>query len=544
MARIDLPNSETAIRVMRTLRKYLSWSFAFTSLVCLHVAFLSALRTIHPSIPHPIHQRYALLLLLVPAVFTLFAVVFGMAWWAVFKGKTSARGWGIAASLINIAVSIWPIFLLPRSLWGSFSVILVIGLAGLVAFSRRLEPSDSIATTQESLGVPGDGTNNFINGTIQFLALLAFVGAYSWWIGWLRTRAISIPHWSWYPTVVAVLLGLVIVALHEGGHTAVGLLLGMRLRAFIIGPFQWRICDGKWEFQFEPRQILTPGGVTGVVPAVTNFPRWAQLCVVAAGVFANAFTGVLALWAAYAVDGNSPVQAGGFLALFGAWSLVMCVINLVPFRTKDNYSDGAQIYQLLSNGPWADLHRAFSVAGSSLVTPLRPRNYDIEAISRAGRTINQGRQGLLLRLLAYNHFLDQDRIPEAAEALGEAGLIYNQSASDIPAELFAAFVFGSAYIWRNASATRQWWTHMEAKKPTRLNVDYWMAASALHWIEGNLKDANEAWEKANALAQQLPQVGAYEFDRYCCSLLHKALDEGSATTGLEPVESISDQISG
>src|SRR5713101_8225806 len=119
---------------------------------------------------------------------------------------------------------------------------------------------------------------------------------------------------------------------------------------------------------------------------------------------------------AYAVDGNSPVQAGGFLALFGAWSLVMCVINLVPFRTKDNYSEGAQIYQLLSNGPWADLHRAFSVAGSSLVTPLRPRNYDIQAIVRAGRAITQGRQGLLLRLLAYNDFLDLGRIPEAAEA--------------------------------------------------------------------------------------------------------------------------------
>ena len=124
----------------------------------------------------------------------------------------------------------------------------------------------------------------------------------------------------------------------------------------------------------------------------------------------------------------------------------MSAMNLVPFRTKDSYSDGAQIYQVLSNGPWADLHRAFSVAGSSQVTSLRPRNYDIEAILRAERGITQGRQGLLQRLLAYSHFLDQDRIPDAAEALGEAGLIYNQSASDITAELLTAFVFGSAYI--------------------------------------------------------------------------------------------------
>jgi peptidase M50-like protein len=514
---------------MHTLRKYLSWSFAFTSLVCLQVAFSITLRTI----PQP--HTFRLLLLVAPLMMIAFAAVFGLAWWTEFKGKPSARGWGIAASLINIQVSLFPIIFPPHSVWNIFLPILGLGVAGLLAFSRRLDPSDSIATTHENLGIPGDGTINLVNRTIQFLMLLALVGAYFWWIGWLRAKGVSTTPGNWYPTLVAVLLGLVIVALHEGGHTAVGVLLGMKLRAFIIGPFQWRICDGRWEFQFEPKQILTPGGVTGVVPTVTNFPRWAHLCMLAAGVFANVFTGVLALWAAYAADGNSPVQAGGFLALFGAWNLVIGAMNLVPFRTKDNYSDGAQIYQVLSNGPWGDFHRLMLVGGSSLVTPLRPRNYDIEAIHRAGRTINQGRPALLLRLLAYNHFLDQDRIPEAAEALGEAGLIYNQSASDVPAELFTAFVFGSAYIWRDAGLARQWWTQMEARKPTRFNVDYWFAASALHWIEGNLKDANESWERANTLAQPPPKVGAYDFDRHCCSLLRKALDQGSAATNLEPV---------
>jgi hypothetical protein len=66
---------------------------------------------------------------------------------------------------------------------------------------------------------------------------------------------------------------------------------------------------------------------------------------------------------------------------------------------------------------------------------------------------------------------------------------------------------------------------MEARNPSRFNVDYWLAASALHWIEGDLKDAEESWQKANALAQKLPKFGAYEFDRYCCALLSKNLGE-------------------
>src|SRR5713101_4287069 len=65
---------------------------------------------------------------------------------------------------------------------------------------------------------------------------------------------------------------------------------GLHCRTVPMAHLRW-----KWEFQFEPKQILTPGGATSVVPAVTNFPDWAQLCMLAAGPFANVFTGVLAL---------------------------------------------------------------------------------------------------------------------------------------------------------------------------------------------------------------------------------------------------------
>src|SRR5579864_3225408 len=66
--------------------------------------------------------------------------------------------------------------------------------------------------------------------------------------------------------------------------------------------------------------------------------------------------------------------------------------------TGDDYSDGASIYQLLSRGPWGDFQRVVAVIGSSLVTPLRPRDYDIEAIQQVAQAITEGKQGLLLPL--------------------------------------------------------------------------------------------------------------------------------------------------
>jgi hypothetical protein len=353
-----------------------------------------------------------------------------------------------------------------------------------------------------------------------------YFGAYSWWIRWLRARGVSGNQSSWHQSLIVVtLVLLIIITLHELGHTVTGLALGMKLRAFVVGPFQWQIREGKWEFQFDPKGILSAGGATGVVPATADFPRWRYLCMVTAGPFVSLFTGVFALWIAFTAESNSSLQAGGYLALFGAESLILGLFNLLPFRTPDNYSDGAKISQSLSNGPWGDFQRVMAVIGSSLVTPVRPRNYDIGAIQRAARGIAQGRQGLLLRLYAYSYFLDQERLSEAGEMFREAESIYHRCALDISAELCTEFIFASAYVLRDSKGAREWWTRMEAKKPTRFNVDYWRAASALHWIEGDLKEANEEWEKSNALAEQLPKAGAYEFDRYCCGKLRQALDE-------------------
>jgi len=194
--------------------------------------------------------------------------------------------------------------------------------------------------------------------------LLVFWRAYHWWMEWLRNNDLSAPDFI-TGTLMLALIGLLIVFLHESGHTLVGLFFGMKLRAFIVGPFQWRIRDGKWEFHFEPKQILATSGATGVVPTTPDFPRSSQLCMLAAGVLSNTATGIVAL--CLSLSGVAPMQLRGDLVLFGVFSVVLAAMNLVPFRVADSYSDGAQIYQLFSKGPWGDFHRVIGLAGASLV---------------------------------------------------------------------------------------------------------------------------------------------------------------------------------
>ena len=86
-----------------------------------------------------------------------------------------------------------------------------------------------------------------------------------------------------------------------------------------------------------------------------------------------------------------------------------------------------------------------------------------------------------------------------------------------------------------AAEARQWWDLMEAKKPTHLGVDYWLARSALLWIENHNEEAREAWNKTSALAQKLPRAGTYEFDRYRVGLLGAVLGASPATSSIPEV---------
>src|SRR5260370_36183626 len=106
-------------------------------------------------------------------------------------------------------------------------------------------------------------------------------------------------------------------------------------------------------------------GGTGGVRRGGGFRRPLELCMLVGGFLINMSTGVLAL--AFSLSAMAPMQARGPMALFGALSVVIGSTNLVPFRTADSYSDGAQIYQLFSKGPWGEYHRVIGLAGAGLV---------------------------------------------------------------------------------------------------------------------------------------------------------------------------------
>jgi hypothetical protein len=510
---------------MLIVKKFLRWSYGSLAFVFLWVIGFNLLAPFRTSRA----TGHSSVSTIVIGMAFASVLIFAMAWWSIRNGNKWARVWALTASSVLI-LTVLPMFFfaryLPRDFIIIYATLLAVGISGLVVFGPRNALGNISKAAAKLPRIAGDGTSGLLDQATLLAAVAGYFAGQFMWARWGRAQHFPFNRGLlfWFFFLAAALIE---TALHEAGHATAGLALGMKLRIFLVGPFQWRVRDGRWKFQFLPGKFLSLGGAAGVVPTNPRQSLWCEICMIAAGPLASLCTGLIALVAALHAKGTPYEPAWQFLSFVATFGLVSFAVNLVPVRPEALYSDGARIYQLLSGGQWADLHRALAIVQSTAVTPLRPRDYDIEAIQRASRSFTQGRQALLLRLLASSHFLDSGNLPQAREALAEAESIYQESARDIPADLYTVFVFDNAFLRRDAASARLWWDRMETKKPTHFGFDYWLARSALFWIEDQQELAREAWDKSNNLAERLPTAGTYEFDRHRVSLLRRAMDRSA-----------------
>jgi hypothetical protein len=471
-------------------------------------------------------------LYMIAALFSAAGAIYAMALFTMRRGWPSMRIWGIAASALNL------LFLAPLILVRHTTAVNVgwlfplAGAAGFYLFlSRDSAVSIAAGTGSKNSRIQGDCTNAVMDIRVWLLASAGWIYGEIWCIRFLHENDI------WYPRGLALyfeysLMLMLSIAVHEFGHAFGGWSVGMKLRLFAFGPFSWQVRDGKWEFKFDSRKLFPESGATGNVPRGPEHQVWQSLLMIAAGPLINIGTGLIAVGLAVTLDSNSPLNSGGAMLMFGVASLVGGATNLLPFRVGATYSDGARLLQLLNGGPAADIYFAQSFISSSLVTALRPADYDMELIERAAAAA-QGQQLMVLRLCQCQHYLDLQQTEQAQEAFARVESVYEAWQASVPAGLLPSMVFAAAYVKRDALEARRYWTRMEelekkTKNPVRRNADYWIAECALHWSERRFDLANVAWQRGALLANRLPAAGAYDFDRSKYLVMQAELEQHTA----------------
>ena len=447
------------------------------------------------------------------------AAVTGTAWWRLQRGQASGRAWAMAACVLNL-----PLFALGT----------LAGITGLAAFSRK-EIVEQMLTTAaaERSGrqprTPGDGTSRWSDVLSVVGQVILFVAGTAFWKGWGETMGLPAPRkYSWLVLYEFALL--LSIACHEAGHAIAGWLAQMSLRQFIVGPFEWSLRAGQWRFHFNPAGLLGHGAA-GMVPLHLKNLASRSIFMTLGGPVGSLLIGSLAALLALSAKARPWEPAWDFFAIIATIGFGQFLVNLIPVMPENQYSDGAQIYQLMSRGPWADVHLAFAMVSSTLVTPQRPRDYDIAVLQRAGAFLNRGTKAMLLRMYACFHYLDTGRKAEAIGALRSAEAIYPEIAAALTADQHAEFVFVNALYKRDRGRARYWWDQMQAKGDSKFRTDYWRARAAVYWIEGNQEEADDSWKKGNAIARSLPRTGAYDFDRWCFEELRRAMEGDLPATG-------------
>jgi tetratricopeptide (TPR) repeat protein len=178
------------------------------------------------------------------------------------------------------------------------------------------------------------------------------------------------------------------------------------------------------------------------------------------------------------------------------------------------------------------------MVSSSLVTPLRPRDFDISTIERAAAFLTHGERGMLLRLYAYMHYLDRGEVAEALRYFDAAQAIYPQNAKNLDADCAPDFVFVHAVLKHDLEGARQWWQRLEATGDRRRNIDYWRARAALLCIEGNIEEGRGAFEQGQGVAARLPACGAYDYDRDMLARVGQSLDATAVPPALPDADPI------
>ena len=518
---------------MRVLKSIMRWFFALQAIPLVLMAVFSLLKPRHAT--HVVSLRSHIAAC---AFFLVLSLPFVMAWWTTRKPSAKRNVWAVVASLFYLAEGLLLLFVLHKSPAISHGasardglLFVAIGVAGVILFSLRDAVSASELAAVKRAPIAGDRTSPWMNRVFTALSIAAQFASMYLWSTWARSHGLQYRgRMPWF--VLFTIAVLTATILHECGHALIAWGFHMKLLSFNAGPFQWRKREGKWKFKFVPSGFDNLGGAVCVVPTDAKQPRVHDLWMIAAGPLSNILFGSVALYLLLCAHWPYYEQTWRLVAYTASFSFIAAVTNMLPFMTEDGgYSDGAQILQILTNSPLYDYRRTMNSLASTLVTERRYRDLDIDAIQRAAKQFPQEFRGVNLQLCASNYFMDTGRITEARVALATAEAIYNNYSVDLPGPVHSPFVIGHAYLNHNAAAARTWWERMEAKKFERNNVDYWLAQSALYWIEGRMKEAEEAWRKADAEAQKLPQFGAYEFDRMRCALLRKELDHPST----EPV---------
>ncbi|MEO8501127.1 MAG: hypothetical protein ABI565_09445 [Vicinamibacteria bacterium] len=173
-------------------------------------------------------------------------------------------------------------------------------------------------------------------------------------------------------------IGLLVLAVHEGGHLLGGFRRGMRFLLFIVGPFQLSRTPNGIRFNW----IFNLGAMGGLAAASPdpNRPLLPQLrSLIAGGPLASLVLAIVGL--GFGLIG--PGRGGAYLFVIGGLSFLIFLATATPLRAGGFMSDGMQFIEVMRGGRCVEERQVLITLMAQSLAGTRPRELDQAAIAQA-----------------------------------------------------------------------------------------------------------------------------------------------------------------
>lgn len=309
--------------------------------------------------------------------------------------------------------------------------------------------------------------------------------------------------------LAAVLLLLLVSAVHEAGHLLAGRVAGLRFHMLIVGPFKL-VRDGK-KVQIGLHKGNLFNGLAASVPRSQERLRGRMLLFALGGPLASLLLAGIGGGVFWSVRANPAVTQDVAWLLEG--SLASAVISGLFFLTAmkpGHYhnglpADGGRIATLLHGGAIADRWCALVALNGSNVLGQRPRDWDGALVEQALAVSDGSYDDLSAHFAGYRWAMDNGRLDQAYTYL-EKGLESRIAwAGGAPARLLLEKAYFCAYHHGDAENGRQWLERYRlGHRPVPLQ---YRAEAAVLLAEGNIPAAREAAEAGLQALRETTNTG-------------------------------------
>ncbi len=319
------------------------------------------------------------------------------------------------------------------------------------------------------------------------------------------------------------LLGLLVIAVHEAGHLAMGMGRGMRFLMFIAGPFGLvASSDGvrfRWFFN-----LGTMGGVAAALPDPARPLAPQMMPMVLGGPLASLLLAAGALAIAWASDG----RLAAYALVTGLLSLAIFTVTALPFRAGGFMSDGMQWLAYRRGGAEVELRARLTALMGQSVAGTRPRDLDIDTLRLAQ---NQAGGDDVLRAVgtwfySYTVALDNGDVEAAAGWLDRMSEVLEQYPQGFRQGICIELAIFEAMYRQRADVARDWL--MRSRGGIVDASRRHLAEAALATLEGRRVDALQALEAAQRRRHQSMDAGLAALGDDQANLLRSRLEPGPA----------------